>query len=168
MLIDTTDCIITQTLALIDQMYCHLKISENGSRNSSSNSIYQPISYDEYLLIKNVLLLDLMELNHDEDIENEPIPSIIETRLFSNYPNPFNPTTTISFDISTESIVKIDVYNIRGQRVKSLVDEYYQVGRYTIDWNGTDDNGKNVSSGLYFYQMRVGDFIQTRKMIMMK
>jgi hypothetical protein len=92
-----------------------------------------------------------------------------ENRLLRNYPNPFNPTTSIQF-IVNESIdhVYIDIYNIRGQLIRSLIDAEYPFGDHTIVWNGTDNNGQSVGSGIYFYQMKTKKYTDTRKMILMK
>jgi hypothetical protein len=103
------------------------------------------------------------------DIGNEV--AITRTGLYANYPNPFNPTTTISFNVSgdsTQSPVTIDIYNIRGQHVRSLVNSVYAAGEHNVVWNGTDDSGREVGSGIYFYRMRTNDFSETRKMILMK
>jgi len=89
--------------------------------------------------------------------------------LKGNYPNPFNPETTISFTItnSNES-TRIEVYNLKGQKVKMLVNEILPTGQHEAVWNGTDDNGKAVSSGVYFYQMKSGNYQKTKKMILLK
>ena len=98
--------------------------------------------------------------------EDVVIPSI--TNLNANYPNPFNPSTSISFDIATESIVFIEIFNIKGQKVKTLVNEFFNPGSYVIEWNGNDDSGREVSSGIYFYQIRASDQIFTRRMVILK
>ncbi len=90
------------------------------------------------------------------------------TQLNSNYPNPFNPSTIISFDNAKDSNVKIDIFNVKGQKVKTLVNDHFKAGSHNVEWNGTDDNGKNVSSGIYFYNMKSGKYTATRKMILMK
>ena len=98
--------------------------------------------------------------------ENEEVPQ--QQIMMYNHPNPFNPTTTISFSIPEESEVKLNVYNIKGQKVKTLINEQYSKGSHSIIWNGTDDNGKSVSSGIYFYKFKTGNFEKTKKMILMK
>ena len=93
----------------------------------------------------------------------------LETHLGENYPNPFNPITTIKF--TTENIEKnteLIIYNIKGQKVKILVNEKLDTGKHSVIWNGTDDNGKNVSSGVYFYSLNSGRYTSTKKMILMK
>lgn len=90
------------------------------------------------------------------------------TSLKGNYPNPFNPVTTISFDIAQEGHVSLDIFNVKGQKVKTLVNDRMTAGSHTIQWNGTDDNNKKVGSGIYFYNMKSGKYTNTRKMILMK
>ncbi|MEE9431042.1 MAG: T9SS type A sorting domain-containing protein [Melioribacteraceae bacterium] len=88
--------------------------------------------------------------------------------LNNNYPNPFNPTTTISFSIAKNSDVKLDIYNSVGQLVTRLVDQNYAPGRYTSLWNGKNDFGTKVNSGIYFYRLITNNFTQTKRMILMK
>ncbi|PWB71293.1 hypothetical protein C3F09_08010 [candidate division GN15 bacterium] len=89
--------------------------------------------------------------------------------LQQNYPNPFNPTTTVKFDVPTRSQVKLSVYNVLGQKVKTLVDGMVEAGfGHEARWDGTTDGGNAVSSGIYFYKMEAGSFVQTKKMVMMK
>ncbi|MCK5051453.1 MAG: S8 family serine peptidase [Candidatus Cloacimonetes bacterium] len=92
------------------------------------------------------------------------------TALISNYPNPFNPTTTISFSLATESAenTELIIYNLRGQKVKTLVNEKLDIGIHQVVWNGDDKNGKPISSGLYFYKLKSGSLEQTKKMILLK
>ena len=89
-------------------------------------------------------------------------------RLNSNYPNPFNPTTTISFEMVQGGAVTIDIYNVKGQKVRSLVDGVYSAGSHSVVWNGQSDNGQNVGSGVYFYQMTSGDYTAVKRMVLMK
>jgi flagellar hook assembly protein FlgD len=91
--------------------------------------------------------------------------------LSQNNPNPFNPSTTISYEVpeSSGSVkVVVAVYNIRGQKVITLVDGLKEAGQYSINWNGRDENGRRVSSGVYFYRMNAGDFTAVRKMVIVK
>ena len=90
-------------------------------------------------------------------------------RLSQNYPNPFNPTTMINYSLNEASDVTIEVFNVKGQKVKTLVNEYQEAGAQSIEWNGIDENNKSVSSGVYFYKMRAGGrYTSTRKMILLK
>jgi len=89
-----------------------------------------------------------------------------------NYPNPFNPSTTISFELNTDSTeaTELVIYNLRGQKVKKFTfpNENLGTSEQNVVWNGTDDNGKSVSSGIYFYKLKSGNFEQTKKMILTK
>ena len=99
-------------------------------------------------------------------IEDNTIPQL-ESYLH-NYPNPFNPETRIVFNLPEEGNVKLDIYNIKGQKVKTLLDCYMNPGRSEMIWNGKDDNGKRVSSGVYFYQLITEKKTITKKMILIK
>jgi hypothetical protein len=88
--------------------------------------------------------------------------------LHQNYPNPFNPETTISFSLNTDGFINLEVYNIKGQKVKSLVNEHKSSGTHSIVWNGTDDNNIGVSSGIYFYKIKTNNFTATKKITLMK
>jgi len=91
------------------------------------------------------------------------------THLGSNYPNPFNPITTIEFITdNTEKNIELIIHNIRGQKVKTLINKKLDAGNHSVIWDGTDDTGKVVSSGVYFYKMNTGDYTSVKKMILMK
>ena len=119
----------------------------------------------------SALLIDDIKLTTDGTVSEKDItiPSPQAT-LSANYPNPFNPSTTIIFAISDDSAVNvcIDVFNIKGQKIRNLVNDNYTAGEHRVVWNGHDDNGNEVVSGIYFYQMRTGDYTETKKMIMIK
>ena len=88
--------------------------------------------------------------------------------LIGNYPNPFNPETTISFSNHKPGHIIIEVYNIKGQKVRTLVDKHLEASNHTVVWNGRNDSGKSVTSGVYFYKMKSGNYSSTKKMILMK
>jgi len=101
------------------------------------------------------------------------IPGSDDTRpkefsLSQNYPNPFNPSTNIEFNLPKAAHVKIDIFNIVGQRVRTLVDEEMEFGNYVVDWDGKDENAHWVSSGIYFYRMKAEDFSDIKKMLLVK
>jgi hypothetical protein len=109
---------------------------------------------------KQFNLIDPLSLSKDDE-------HIIEDfALFPNYPNPFNPVTVIPYQVSERSCISISVFNTLGERVKMLVDGESQTpGKYQVTWDGTNDQGQPVSSGIYFYRMEAGQFKITRKMI---
>ena len=92
----------------------------------------------------------------------------IRTELGNNYPNPFNPVTKISYAVSEACRVSIDIFNIKGEKVKALIRERKDPSYYQTVWNGKDDTGKTVSSGVYFYQTKIGDYKSCNKMLLMK
>ncbi|MDE2808577.1 MAG: S8 family serine peptidase [Gemmatimonadota bacterium] len=89
-------------------------------------------------------------------------------RLYQNYPNPFNPQTAIRFDWPQAGRVKLSVYNLSGQLVKTLVNEVYPAGSYSLQWDGTDRWGKAVASGLYLYRLERGRQVETRKLLLLR
>jgi Carboxypeptidase regulatory-like domain/Secretion system C-terminal sorting domain len=92
----------------------------------------------------------------------------LTTELTGNYPNPFNPVTNIAFSLDEATHVTLEVYNIKGEKVKTLVDNNLPANTYNKVWNGTDSNSKSVSSGVYFYKMKTGSYTATKKMILLK
>lgn len=88
--------------------------------------------------------------------------------ISQNYPNPFNPSTVIKYDLPEPGHVKITIYNILGQKVRTVVDEDQEAGYKSVNWDGKDDQGKDVSTGIYFYQIKAGDFSVAKKMILLK
>jgi len=91
-----------------------------------------------------------------------------EALELSNYPNPFNPSTTISFNLVEASNVKIDIYSVNGQLINTVTNEFFGAGQNSVSWDGVDGEGRPVASGLYFYKMKAGRYTSTKKMILMK
>lgn len=103
-------------------------------------------------------------LNNDEESGQPIIPE--KFQLHQNYPNPFNPQTTIAFDLPEKSHIRLEIYNLLGQQIAVLADDYFNAGRYQIIWNGKDQLCRDVASGIYFYRLLTDDSIQIRKMIL--
>ncbi|MDP8204708.1 MAG: right-handed parallel beta-helix repeat-containing protein [Candidatus Tenebribacter mawsonii] len=99
-------------------------------------------------------------------IHDDEIP-VVDYQL-TNFPNPFNPETKIVFDLPEPGQVKLEIYNIKGQKVKTLLDCYMSPGRSEMLWNSKDDNGKRVSSGVYFYRLQTPTKVLTKKMMLLK
>ena len=91
-----------------------------------------------------------------------------EFELSQNMPNPFNPSTQISFALPSAAKVNLTVFNVLGQQVNTLVDEYMTAGYQTVTWDGRDNSGASVASGVYFYRIVAGDFAETKKMLLLK
>ncbi len=109
------------------------------------------------------------------DIDDDPSSLPTEFKLSQNYPNPFNPSTKIKYSIPNVTLsgvegsrVKLNVYDILGNEVATLVNEYKPAGSYEVEFNSHSGEGRNLTSGVYFYQLKVGSFVQTRKMILIK
>ena len=100
--------------------------------------------------------------------------TVIQTRpeafsLADNFPNPFNPTTTIKYALPQAADVELTVYNVVGQPVRTLVAEYQSAGRYAVEWDATNDSGHSLSSGMYFYRLEAGgEFLKVKKMLLLK
>ena len=88
--------------------------------------------------------------------------------LNNNYPNPFNPVTTLRYDLSENSLVTITIYDMLGRKVKTLINQTQDAGYKSVIWNATNDYGKPVSAGIYLYQIQAGDYISTKKMVLLK
>jgi hypothetical protein len=111
--------------------------------------------------------------NRLENVEFEfsgtPAPELpIDYLLSQNYPNPFNPTTNIKFAVPELGNVKIAIYDMLGQEVRTLVSEQMDRGTRIVEWNGRDNNGAQVTSGMYIYRMTSGSFVQSHKMMLLK
>ena len=110
------------------------------------------------------LILSRSPTNADDGTTGLPA----EFALYPNYPNPFNPQTIIEFNLPRYSVVSLDVFNILGERIRTLVSDLLPPGRHTVTWDGTTSSGEQAASGIYFYRLSAGDFIQSRKMLLLK
>ena len=100
------------------------------------------------------------------NVENETFTPIVFA-LEQNYPNPFNPSTTIQYAISNMQFVTLKVYDIIGNEIATLVNEYKPAGSYEVEFNSASSI-KNLASGIYFYHLQAGDFVETKKMTLLK
>jgi hypothetical protein len=106
-------------------------------------------------------------------VEGEPVTKPSSFELSQNYPNPFNPTTAIRFKVQCSkfkvpSRTTLKIYNILGETVKTLVDELKSEGSYTVTWDGKDEKGEEVASGIYLYRLKVGEYSEVRKMVLLR
>ncbi|MBN2829510.1 MAG: T9SS type A sorting domain-containing protein [Candidatus Cloacimonetes bacterium] len=108
--------------------------------------------------------VSLQNVSVDEEM-NTPLNPVIQV---SNYPNPFNPVTTISYSIPENADLTLEIFNIKGQKIKTLVNSKVIAGEHTIVWNGTDLNNRTVPSGVYFYKLKAGTYTLTKKMALLK
>lgn len=101
-----------------------------------------------------------------EPVENAPVPR--EFQLSQNYPNPFNPVTVIKFSVPRTADVRVEVFNVLGQRVQTLINESVQPGQYQVVWDGRDEAGNLLGSGLYFYRLQAQGFQKIKRMLLIK
>jgi hypothetical protein len=99
-------------------------------------------------------------------VEELPVPK--EFVLYPAYPNPFNPVTTLRYDLPEQSHLNIIIYDMLGRQVRTLINQTQEAGFNSVIWNATNDYGKPVSAGIYLYQIKAGEFVQTRKMVLLK
>ncbi|MCH8026875.1 MAG: T9SS type A sorting domain-containing protein [candidate division Zixibacteria bacterium] len=148
-----------------------------GLRRDVSDLIYVPeensvfyaySSYLPYPFASERILLQSFQLDISTDIEDGEELLPMDYKLEQNYPNPFNPTTQIEFTLPRRSDVQILIYNSLGQLVKTLLNRGKPAGTHSVIWNGKNQAGNTVSSGVYFYKLTAGDFVQSKKMILLK
>jgi len=154
---------IELTDALIDEAYCYVKLIEEGSRALPEICTVKPQNFSEFQQIVSELENRLYET--EEPIEEEIVTANV---TLSNYPNPFNPTTNINFSLPEDSNVELSIYNVKGQKVTTLTNEFLVKGLHSIEWNGKDTNNKSVSSGIYFYKISSGKTSAMKKMLLLK
>ena len=95
-----------------------------------------------------------------------PVPT--EFALHNNYPNPFNPTTTINYDLPQDGSVRLIIYDVMGREVTRLVNGFTPAGYHSVRWDARNKMGENVSAGVYFYHLQSGTFVKTQKMVLLK
>ena len=145
------------------------------------NSETWPFDAHQYLLLNIAIESSVtssfteteMEIDYVRVYEASTLSNQAETvpdhlSLLQNYPNPFNPVTTLRYELSQESFVKITIYDMLGNVVNNLVNRNQRRGSKSVQWNATNDQGQPVSTGLYIYTIQTGDFIQTKKMLLLK
>lgn len=159
-------------LLSLNQTTLGAKDSVNVSISFNSNEI-DVGTYEIYLIIGsndpiNPLLLKNFNISifPVTSVNDKDVPD--KCSLLQNYPNPFNPSTTIKYQIPTDGHVEIKIFNILGQQVKTLVNQPHQAGFYDVIWNGTNDNNVSIGSGVYIFRMISGEFVKSKKMIILK
>jgi hypothetical protein len=171
---ETSDSEVEQVLALINIAYCHMRLNEDDEGCGIMmvpNETVGPRNFADFEALKRNLLA---RLETDETCEYRPIgEKISEVKEFhlSNHPNPFNPYTTIEFSVVVglaPTHVLLEVFNIRGQRVRTLISEYMPSGNHSVVWDGRDDSGRPVGSGVYLYRLQAGEISETRRMLLLK
>ncbi|RMH90974.1 MAG: T9SS C-terminal target domain-containing protein [Calditrichaeota bacterium] len=121
-------------------------------------------------VIRNVAVDQRLRIVEGQGVVSLPPepPVASDFRLSPNFPNPFNPVTNVEFEIRNSEWVRLTIYDLFGREVKTLVNARKAAGNYTVQWDGTDNVGRPVGSGIYLYRLKAGSFIQTRKMVLVR
>ena len=155
----------------------------NGILEPGENDIIT-LTFEAGLLEEGTYLAELV-INHTDPFNDDIVVPVtmnissvnagygttpVLTQLKGNYPNPFNPTTTISFSTTgnSEANTEIIIYNLKGQKIKTLVNKRLPAGNHSVIWNSKDENSKSVTSGIYFYKMKTYNYTSIKKMILLK
>ena len=156
------DALSPQT-SLFDGLPCGVRFSAYGQWHYSFG--FHPWYLPK---VQSAALFDVILNNQPTDVDDPIDPLPTRMVLHQNFPNPFNLSTTIALTLPHSGDVTLDIYNILGQRVCRLVDEFKTVGNHVIQWHGRDDRGDEVASGIYFYRLNWDNKPQTRKMLLIK
>ena len=149
---------------LIGDHQAHIITPNWSNFNSDSCQLFIDTNFDMIADDSFYLQADVIV-----DVEDDPNPILpFKFELSQNYPNPFNPVTTIEYGLPERSHVRIDVYNVLGQKVRTLVDRVTPAGSYTVSWDGTNSSGSPVATGVYLYRFQAAEHVETKKMLLLK
>ena len=157
-----TDNTTNSTIDLTQQSELAFTTVAKGSFPSSGNEavpVYPELGNSHF-----TVTISYSEMGTDNEEGIMPI----QYALHQNYPNPFNPITTLRYDIPENSHVTITIYNMLGRQVKTLINQTQDAGYKSVIWDATNDYGKPVSAGIYLYQIQAGEYISTKKMVLLK
>jgi len=159
-----------------------VKVAASGSNVDDNEGVFATLYFNvsNDFTDETVIQVNNLRWNEDEVVVNaaqttlsyalgigeELLPDVFA--LHQNYPNPFNPVTTLRYDLPENSLVNIIIYDLLGREVKSLINQTQDAGFKSIIWNATNNYGKPVSAGVYLYQIQAGEFVQTKKMVLLK
>ena len=129
--------------------------------NCEAAGNYDSTAYALVLGICEYLGLDLSQIQNEAAMPNS-------YSLLQNYPNPFNPVTKLRYELPENSHVNITIYDMLGRAVKTMVNQHQNAGHRSIIWDGTNDYGNTVSTGIYLYQIQAGAYTRTKKMVFLK
>ena len=149
-----------------DSTACGLSIWTNGHGEGTIQlDVFDLDDQSEHVIVD----ITIHTSTHSSIIDNENEKSIADNFILSdNYPNPFNPVTSISYVLDNNNMVNLSIYDIRGILVKTLADGNQYSGHHIINWNATNEQGRPVSAGTYLYTIQVGNEVKTRKMALVK
>ena len=129
--------------------------------NCAAAGNYDSTAYAMVLGVCNYIGLDLSQIENEAGMPGR-------YSLLQNYPNPFNPTTTLRYNLPENSHVTITIYDMLGRKVKTLINETQYSGYRSIIWDAIGNKGERASAGIYLYQIQAGEYMQTKKMVLLK
>ena len=157
---------VDSLFAAIDIGYLYMLVDSSKAAVQGKLPWLKPTSLQAFESNRNNAIMSLINGQSNSQSSTQSVEPA--TLLMSNYPNPFNPSTTISFNLPSVMNCKLEIYNLKGQRVTSLLNETRGAGKHTITWDGLDEAGRPVSSGLYFYRLTTPQRTISAKMLMIK
>ncbi len=176
--------VVMFTFTILSAQKMHIHLVEEGTGSYSLDEILSITFREEASLLTVTTMYvhlsadsigyvtsDIEQITFSDDVSVEEMAefvSQIPIRFLKNYPNPFNPSTTISFEVAEGGKGTVEIYNTKGQRIKTLINQMLQPGTHHIEWDGTNNSSQKVSSGVYFYRVTVEDSQKLNKMIMLK
>ena len=146
-------------------------IEEKGDYINSENlggAMFWEFSGDKYAVLLNTVYETLNDTTYTSVDKNNFIDMPPNTTLHGNYPNPFNPSTTINFELQGKSNISLKIFDVTGKLIKVLVNEEKESGYHSVVWDGAGENGKEVSSGLYYYRIESNHFVETKQCLLLK
>lgn len=157
---------VDSLFAAIDIGYLYMLVDSSKAAVQGKMPWLKPTSVQAFESDRNNAIMSLVNGQSNSQSSTQSVDPA--TLLMSNYPNPFNPSTTISFNLPSVMNCKLEIYNLKGQRVTSLLNETRGAGKHTIIWDGLDEAGRPVSSGIYFYRLTTPQRTISAKMLMIK
>jgi len=157
---------VDSLFAAIDIGYLYMLVDSSKAAVQGKLPWLKPTSVQAFESDRNNAIMSLINGQSNSQSSTQSVEPA--TLLMSNYPNPFNPSTTISFNLPSVMNCKLEIYNLKGQRVTSLLNETRGAGKHTITWDGLDEAGRPVSSGIYFYRLTTPQRTISAKMLMIK
>ncbi len=153
-----------------------IDITVETTQGDTLISVFNDAAIQDFSILLNAEITDIIldkegwilkRVDSVTAVDN-PFNSVYDFSLQQNYPNPFNSKTVITFSLANSENVELTIYNIRGQQVRKLVSQPYEAGTQRVTWNGLDNHGISLASGLYIYQIQAGEFKQQRKLLFIK
>jgi len=140
--------------------------------NNKTLRLGSPEAADEYAFVERGLNRFKLILGHPDYVDGavEEVQATLPSRfsLSPNYPNPFNPSTRISYEVAVSGEVNLRIYNVLGQAVRTLVQDFRDTGKYTVEWDGKDEAGNNLPSGVYLFRFQAGGVSRVEKGMLIK